>query len=211
MVRYSECIDTPPWLPEHRIGGHPALDLVNTISDRLDPTMAVDRMNNAEKIASWCVFEGLLSQVQANGLFNEVLAEGSEANLVQSVAALRDAAGQALDAVALGNPPDAAVLARILTLSAEPRVVLSKVSRDHKAASEITFQELNPQTVIAALALLVVDAIFRLPAERIRACPRCGWLFHDASKAGRRRWCDMKVCGNREKASRNYHARLPRP
>jgi predicted RNA-binding Zn ribbon-like protein len=30
----------------------------------------------------------------------------------------------------------------------------------------------------------------------------CGWLFLDTSKAGRRRWCSMDVCGNRAKAQR---------
>jgi predicted RNA-binding Zn ribbon-like protein len=32
----------------------------------------------------------------------------------------------------------------------------------------------------------------------------CGWLFLDESRGKRRRWCDMKDCGNREKARRYY-------
>jgi predicted RNA-binding Zn ribbon-like protein len=37
----------------------------------------------------------------------------------------------------------------------------------------------------------------------VRACPGrgCGWLFLD--RRGRRRWCDMAVCGNRAKARRH--------
>jgi predicted RNA-binding Zn ribbon-like protein len=41
---------------------------------------------------------------------------------------------------------------------------------------------------------------------RIRECEGsngCGWLFLDTSKNGRRRWCDMQVCGNRAKAQRH--------
>jgi len=30
----------------------------------------------------------------------------------------------------------------------------------------------------------------------------CRWLFLDTSKNHTRRWCDMKVCGNRIKARR---------
>lgn len=30
----------------------------------------------------------------------------------------------------------------------------------------------------------------------------CDWLFLDQSRNGSRRWCDMTVCGNREKARR---------
>lgn len=41
------------------------------------------------------------------------------------------------------------------------------------------------------------------PHAPIRACPgrRCGWLFLDPR--GRRRWCTMATCGNREKARRH--------
>lgn len=39
---------------------------------------------------------------------------------------------------------------------------------------------------------------------RIRPCAAitCGWWFLDDSKNGSRRWCDMKICGNREKIRR---------
>ena len=41
---------------------------------------------------------------------------------------------------------------------------------------------------------------------RVRQCASdtCGWMFLDRSPAGRRRWCDMKSCGNRAKARRHY-------
>ncbi|HEX6938971.1 MAG TPA: CGNR zinc finger domain-containing protein [Longimicrobiales bacterium] len=41
-------------------------------------------------------------------------------------------------------------------------------------------------------------------SRRIRVCagPDCGWLFVDRSRNGMRRWCDMKLCGTREKARR---------
>lgn len=43
--------------------------------------------------------------------------------------------------------------------------------------------------------------------SRIRTCAGdCTLRFHDTSKAGRRRWCSMAVCGNRAKA-REHQAR----
>jgi predicted RNA-binding Zn ribbon-like protein len=40
----------------------------------------------------------------------------------------------------------------------------------------------------------------------VRECAAedCGWLFLDKTKNHRRRWCDMKTCGNRDKARRYY-------
>lgn len=41
--------------------------------------------------------------------------------------------------------------------------------------------------------------------ERIKICPNCHWLYFDESRNRSRRWCDMRVCGNRAKAQRHYN------
>jgi predicted RNA-binding Zn ribbon-like protein len=43
-------------------------------------------------------------------------------------------------------------------------------------------------------------------AQSIRQCDAetCRWFFIDRSKNRSRRWCDMKVCGNRAKARKFY-------
>ena len=45
--------------------------------------------------------------------------------------------------------------------------------------------------------------------QRVRECEvgTCGWLFVDRSKNHSRRWCDMKICGNRIKARKFYQRR----
>ena len=54
------------------------------------------------------------------------------------------------------------------------------------------------------IAYRVVAHVPTLPMDRLRMCQgtNCSWLFIDTSKAGRRRWCDMAVCGNTAKARR---------
>jgi len=41
--------------------------------------------------------------------------------------------------------------------------------------------------------------------DRLRVCANegCRWLFVDRSPAGRRRWCDMRTCGNQAKVARH--------
>jgi predicted RNA-binding Zn ribbon-like protein len=41
--------------------------------------------------------------------------------------------------------------------------------------------------------------------RRLKVCAddTCRWLFVDQSPAGRRRWCDMRTCGNRNKVARH--------
>ena len=37
----------------------------------------------------------------------------------------------------------------------------------------------------------------------IRQCPGCTIIFYDSTKAHRRRWCSMALCGNRAKVRRH--------
>jgi predicted RNA-binding Zn ribbon-like protein len=55
-----------------------------------------------------------------------------------------------------------------------------------------------------ALALRVEALMTGERLQALRECgnPECRWLFLDTSKNHTRRWCDMKICGNRMKARR---------
>jgi predicted RNA-binding Zn ribbon-like protein len=58
---------------------------------------------------------------------------------------------------------------------------------------------------LLAVALSAADLVTGKAISRVRKCPGtdgCGWLFLDTSKSGTRRWCSMRVCGNRAKVQR---------
>ena len=59
------------------------------------------------------------------------------------------------------------------------------------------------------IARSAADLLTSAECVRVHECASdvCSWLFVDRSPAGRRRWCDMKVCGNRAKARRYYEKR----
>lgn len=50
------------------------------------------------------------------------------------------------------------------------------------------------------------DLLTGTELDAVRQChsDRCSWLFLDRSHNRSRRWCNMKVCGNRAKAKRHY-------
>ena len=45
--------------------------------------------------------------------------------------------------------------------------------------------------------------------ERLRVCENeeCRWIFLDTSHSGKRKWCDMRTCGNRVKVARHRQRR----
>jgi predicted RNA-binding Zn ribbon-like protein len=52
----------------------------------------------------------------------------------------------------------------------------------------------------------LVDTLAKYPPERIRKCEHKSCILHfvDTSKGGKRRWCSMDLCGNRQKAADFY-------
>src|SRR5690348_7291099 len=63
--------------------------------------------------------------------------------------------------------------------------------------------------VFAGLLVPVIesaaDTLVQNGRGRVRKCAnvRCGGGFYDASRNGKRRWCEMATCGNRAKAARH--------
>ena len=72
---------------------------------------------------------------------------------------------------------------------------------------------LSSGDAFAALVIPVVesaaDSLVRGELARVRRCaaePPCPRVFLDSSRNARRRWCDMRSCGNRAKATRHRAA-----
>lgn len=57
----------------------------------------------------------------------------------------------------------------------------------------------------AAIAGSLAHYIADHDIHRLRICANddCSWRFVDRSPTGRRRWCDMRTCGNRAKVARH--------
>lgn len=188
--------EVTPWTSEHLIGGHPALDLSNTVFDRRTPADDNELLKSPSDLANWFRVTGLADDSQASQI-----ARCSNGELLETVHSIREAAFAVFDAVAGGRelPPEPLGL----VMSAAATGLQDGAIALHGIQPIIAGEWRDSQTVSSFLALLSVGAYFTLPTERIRSCPRCGWLFADTSRGGKRRWCSMKTCGNREKISRH--------
>jgi predicted RNA-binding Zn ribbon-like protein len=65
--------------------------------------------------------------------------------------------------------------------------------------------------LLARLLVPVTHAAMDGSWARVKACVAddCQWAFYDSSRNRSGRWCDMAVCGNREKV-RTYRSKQPR-
>jgi predicted RNA-binding Zn ribbon-like protein len=188
-----------PWETGHFIGGHIALDLANTVFHRREPMPDNELLKSVRDVSSWCQSAGLISPSDARTLNSH-----ADDELVTAVHRVRDHVWAAFDAVSVGDAPPAKAMGSLLRQASRgtsAEIVSFTDARMTKLAGNFG----DPDAVASALAVLAVEALFVLPTDRVRSCPRCGWLFVDGSKGGRRRWCSMSTCGNREKANRRRH------
>jgi predicted RNA-binding Zn ribbon-like protein len=115
---------------------------------------------------------------------------------VHQARALREAIYGLVNDLLAGRDLAEPRLATVNALAAHPDPVLALT-----AGRQIAFRAEEPAE--AALSRIARDAIELLSgstAARVRECaaPDCAFLFVDASRPGRRRWCAMDRCGNRE-------------
>jgi predicted RNA-binding Zn ribbon-like protein len=201
MVARREPRARGPWQDGHFIGGHPALDLTNTVFNRAHPVADNELLKTPTDVLTWCESVGLFEDAPA-------LSDGAADGLSAEVRSVREHAWAAFDAVSRGDVIPGAALGVLLERSGAGL----RAGRLRGADARLGHLAVDwgaPGAIAEALSLLSVHALFTLPAGRVRACGRCGWLFLDSSRGGRRRWCSMSTCGNREKASRYRHAAWP--
>jgi predicted RNA-binding Zn ribbon-like protein len=190
------------------VGGHPALDFINTVHDWTvsEPHDYLRAFADAIRFGE---LAGLLTR--ADGLRLQRRTPHIELTRLRDLRALLKRifqmrlSGQApsnMDLVKLGaDLAEAARAARLIVASRtrrSPQVRLRREIIAEKAGDAL----LRFRIVEEAVALLVSDAILR-----VKSCPTCGWFFLDVSKNASRRWCSMDACGSVAKA-RSYYQRL---
>ena len=175
-------------------GGRPSLDFVNTCRNR--------EAGRADEVAEYLRdpddFTAWLRAAGRAG-FSPAVDEETLAGALT----LREAISALVTAAVVGDSAPAAAVRCVNTWLALPpqRPVLHL-----EAGVPVLGPAPAAGTPRGVLAMIAADAAELLGTdlrERLRICPGpgCRGRFLDDSPAGRRRWCSMAVCGNRNKAA----------
>lgn len=187
------------------IGGHPAVDFVNTVhSWRVDPPP--DYLYGFDDFVDWNRIRGLLKPKLA-ARFKTVPGK-QKAEAFAAAVALRTNLHRLFVAITEGKPlPQQALdhLNDIMHQTAPWRRLAAATSAGGNAIRAVW--DLADAPAVAALgpiAWAAADLLENGALERLKECPgpRCGWVFIDASKNRSRTWCSMKTCGNTAKVKR---------
>ncbi|MGA2880987.1 MAG: CGNR zinc finger domain-containing protein [Bryobacteraceae bacterium] len=178
------------------IAGHPALDLVNTLDWRFRKNGVEELLKTYADLLRFTEQLQLLSPMQAR----ELQWSAGEETLVRC-RELREALAETF----YGRVPSAQSR-RTLERYFKAALLEQKLSWKHSPHLEWSWPggPSHPDLPLWTLAMSAADLMTSEAVDRVRACdnPECRWLFLDTSKNHTRRWCDMKLCGNRMKARR---------
>jgi predicted RNA-binding Zn ribbon-like protein len=180
------------------VGGHPALDLLNTVEFRGKQEPG-DRLDSIEKLMRWSATAGLLTQDE----LTRVLIHSDKRS---------PRAARALDSAMELREALYVVMVAHLRKTPLPRAasrIVERQLRDANAASRLRYSEgeppfswhipiHGPEDVAVRLADSANHLLLSLDRVAVHRCsgPNCDWLFIDHSHGHRRLWCQPNKCGN---------------
>lgn len=199
--------------PAEPVDAERVLAFVNTLSARPTPAPA-ERLTSYDALVDWAREQHLVSAAAAERLLAEARRHPHQAAAVLLRAReFREALNTLALAVEQRRQPAAAVLATISDALADAYAHGRLVP--HDGALQWTFsaeEDLSRRSAAKADLDRVLWEISRAAGRlvlsprlaKVRSCAAgdCGWWFVDDTKNHSRRWCDMKICGNREKVRR---------
>lgn len=173
------------------------MDLVNTLDWRFRKDGPEELLESYDDLLQFSEESGVLSAKQTRQARR---AAGPRA--LKRCIELREAIAEILYASLDGRDPLATSL-KTLERSIQAARLQQQLIRK-QAGFQWEWGENRAELPLWALSMCASDLLLSEAVERVRACgnPECRWLFLDTSKNHSRRWCDMKLCGNRMKARR---------
>jgi predicted RNA-binding Zn ribbon-like protein len=190
--------------------GSSVLNFINTVEERPGydssaPLPPVELLDSSDRLLAWCEASEIISRPVITRLRREWRSEPRSGRAyLKRLVALREG----LFSIFWGMLRRGSLKEHDLDfLNAQLTKLPPKlVTKDEDGRITLTWPDSldGAQLLVAAIVedaarLLTSD---QLPRVRVCAAKDCGWLFLDTSKSGRRRWCDMADCGNREKQRR---------
>lgn len=179
-------------------GGHPVLDLVNTVYGQSDGPVEADVLASPADLVTFARRVGLAGP-----------STRASAAALSAARALRDAVDSLLGAHLVGRRPPAAARAHV-EAAARAALAAAHLSPEGDALTW-TWPAADAHTPVHRLANAALELLTsREDLSRLHRCAACRWLFLDRSRGAGRRWCSMADCGTEAKKRRYVQRRRER-
>ncbi len=205
--------------PFQLLADHPVLDFINTLDYRFAPTGALEKLSSYADLLRFSEQAALLHPRQLKALSRR-RNSAQAAHALEQAHALRESLAAAfydrLNAAKQPSPRGLGIVERLFVAAAEHQKLSWEPAPPParsvalRAAWHWGSHSASLMLPVWILAQSAVSLLTSPRLELVHQCQSetCRWLFLDSSKNHSRRWCDMKLCGNRMKA-RRFRAHNP--
>jgi predicted RNA-binding Zn ribbon-like protein len=192
-------------------GGALCLDFANTLADR--PRCTKDDLKDYGDLLAFGLQSSVLDEVSARRLGQAARRRPAAARAAfHRAIVLRERLYAVFSSLAQGRDPEGQDL-EALNRALGRALRRLRVARTPDGFSwDWTVDSESLDRVLWPVARSAADLLTSDERDQVRECASeaCSWLFVDRSRTRRRRWCDMKTCGNRAKARRHYQKKRAR-
>jgi predicted RNA-binding Zn ribbon-like protein len=180
------------------VGGNLALDFVNTRGGPRHGPADSEWLSSYEDFAAWSSRAGLADPGAPPG---ETAPCAAELAAFARVQACRDDMYEIFLALADGSAPPEAALRRIQLAYVEA-LAHGQLTGDAEGFAWSWDPGSGPLAPLWSIVAAAVELLTHGPADRIKSCHACRFMFIDQSKNSSRRWCSMDDCGKAVKIAR---------
>ena len=185
-------------------GGKRCLDYVNTIQDRFERPQR-DYLQTSADLINWSLQAGILNVKNYRVMEKTLLQEPTHVETFFNEAIkLRQVLYGLFHAISQGKKVEIGNLEAFNTFVSTSFSKLKIKWQDGKFTESWNLEPQDLHTITYPIIRDAYNLLLSYKHDRIRECPKCGWLFFDSSKNGKRRWCSMETCGSRSKAREWY-------
>lgn len=189
-------------------GGDLSLDFANTVSRRTVQARRRDHLTNYDDLVAFARQSRALSGPEAEQLLNYAHHHQEQARaLLQEALEFREVLYRAFSALAAGSQARPSDLREINNRAVQAMTHRNLVREDGRYRWHWRWDKGQVlERLLWPISQSAADLLTSSDLGDVRECDAadCAWLFLDHSRNHSRRWCDMKTCGNREKARRHY-------
>jgi predicted RNA-binding Zn ribbon-like protein len=193
------------------LGNSPWLDFVDT--ELADGTRPVELLNSFEDLLRWARMANLVDKATALRIAETARDPAVKREILDEAHAFRAELRQAAIAIACGRHLKVTVTSLVNRLLQDHPVTLALEPQGSAWRVCAKTVHMGPRTILAKVAEDFARFVSASDLSRLRHCahPACKIFFYDTSKNRTRRWCDMKICGNRAKAAQHRTRQAIRP